>query len=104
MAASSGFADSTRVLEGFSDLGGAGHIRLRIAAGFFHQPEHHVGQGTRVIIGDDVADAVLQRIIRIGISHAVEQIALLFGPLRTHLQFQGLDGIILYPAEQPRPV
>lgn len=35
-----------RRLEGFADLGGAGQIRLRIAAGLRYQSEHRLSQRT----------------------------------------------------------
>ena len=44
-------AGSMRGLEGFADFGGAGQVRLRVAAGLFHQPEHRVGQGIHVSNG-----------------------------------------------------
>jgi hypothetical protein len=33
-----------RRLKSFAKFSGAGQIRLRIAAGLFHQPEHRIGQ------------------------------------------------------------
>jgi hypothetical protein len=54
-------------LERFPGFGGVCAVCLCVSAGFFNQPQHGIRQRTGIIVGDDLPNAALQRIMCIRI-------------------------------------